>query len=155
MKKFLYSACMMLAVCAAFVSCQKDVETGHDPAENLYPQKDVVGVYEGQWCRTLDGVTDTIDGSLTLVAVDTAAFQVEVSVLCESISLTGTSVANIAQEGSHGYVFYNMSSSNGLGADNFRGRVQNDVATIDFKKSMRAGRFEKIFTFHFSGIKAE
>ena len=87
MKKILYSACMILAVCAAFVSCQKDVVTGHNPADNLYPQKDVVGVYEGQWCRTLDGVTDTIDGSLTLVAVDTAAFQVEVSVLCESISL--------------------------------------------------------------------
>lgn len=155
MKKFLYSASMLFAVCVAFVACQKDVVTGHNPADNLYPQKDVVGVYEGQWYRSLDGVTDTLDGSLTLVAVDTAAFQVEVSVLCDEISLTGTSIANIAQEGTHGYVFYNMSTTNGLRADNFRGRVQDGLATIDFKKSMRAGRFEKIFTFHFSGVKAE
>ena len=155
MKKCIYSACVLLSVCMAFVACQKDVITGHDPADNLYPQKDVDGVYEGQWYRSKDGVTDTLDGSMTLVAVDTAAFQVEVSVLCDAISLAGTSIANIAQEEEHGYVFYNMSASNGLGADNFRGRVQDDVITIDFKKSMRDGRFQKIFTFHFSGVKAE
>lgn len=173
MKKFLYSACMMLAVCAAFVSCQKDVVTGHNPAENLYPQKDVEGVYVGEW-QCIDKINEDTtysSGTMLLTAVD-SAFCVDVIITANEMELNCsglnslTSVANIAKEGENGYVFYNLSTQNGfnegfvVGNENqpigFRGRVINDDAMISYthtyKKSGR-GQKQKTFVYSFSGQK--
>lgn len=160
MKKFLYTAFMFFAMGATFVACREDAETGLNPAE-VDEQAQVAGTYEGEWMRVLD--TDTIVevGTLTLVPTD-SAWCVDVIVSCPAIGLDDglKSVANIAKEASYGFVFYNNSTENGLGANNFRGYVRydadnNEIATINFVKTVKSGRKSYDYTFSFSGSLTE
>lgn len=154
MKKFLYTAFMLLAIGATFVACSEDEETGLNPSKED-TQALAHGTYEGKWMRVLD--TDTLRGTGTITLAPTdSAYCVNVTIKSVELSLDATSVANIAQEGSHGFVFYNMSTSNGLGANNFRGYIRydeegNKVASINFVKNVRVGRKSYEYAHSFSG----
>lgn len=153
MKKILYSACMMLAVCAAFVSCQKDVVVGLEPATDN-PAEVLHGKsFRGQMVRSLDGVSDSLEAVLSIVDCDSIhGHCIDVTVSCSGLGVDGTSVANVASEDGYGYVFYNTSTANGLEATTgFRGRVSGDVATINFIKSVKAGFKKKDYSFSFQG----
>lgn len=154
MKKLLYAAFMLFAIGATMVACREDDETGFNPADED-TQVLVQGTYEGEWMRVLD--TDTLRGVGTIILTPTdSAYCVDVTIKCAELSLDATSVANIAQEGNHGFVFYNMSSKNGFGAINFRGYVRygedgNKVASINFVKNVKVGRKSYDYAHSFVG----
>lgn len=153
MKKFLYRASMLFAACVAFVACQKDVVTGHNPAEND-PAAALHGKsYEGLMVRSLEGASDTLEAVMSIVDSDSInGHCIDVTVSCPGLGVDGTSVANVASEDEHGYVFYNTSTANGLEATTgFRGRVAGDIATISFVKSVKAGFKKKDYSFSFQG----
>ena len=151
MKKILYSACMLLAVCAAFVSCQKDVLVGLEPATDN-PAEAIHGKsFKGLMVRTLNEKSDTLEAVMSFVDCDSIhGHCVDVTLSCSGLGVDGTSVANVASEDGYGYVFYNTSASNGLGAG-FRGRVMGNVATINFIKSVKVGFKKNDYAFSFQG----
>lgn len=152
MKKLLYSAFMLFAIAASFVACREDMETGLNPAENDHPELKVEGLYSGTWTRILDKDTVYEAGNLKLTPTD-SIYCVDVTVDCATFTLTETSVANIAQEGSHGFVYYNTSgAASGLGVS-FRGYVKGETATINFIKTIKSGRKSYEYKFAFSGEK--
>lgn len=162
MKKLIYIF-PLLAMIAMSWACKNDPIIDNTPITRS-PEKDVVGKYVGSWTRILDVDTVSMDNCYFELIAD-SSYYVDVKVYAaETVGLSEmVSVANIAQEGSHGYVFMNLGGeSNGLGTS-FRGRAfDNDesIAGVDsvmiaFVKTVKVGRKSYEYSFLYTGTKSQ
>lgn len=158
MKKTIYLTFVLSAVIAMLWSCGVESPVDNTPVTGT-PEKDVAGKYVGTWVRILDKDTTTMPDCYFELIAD-SSYVVDVKVYNASdVGLTEmVSVANIAQESYHGYVFSNMAGDkNGFGSS-FRGRAFDtdavagtDSVMIAFVKTVKVGRKSYEYQFSYTG----
>ena len=154
MKKFIYSMCAVIALGFAFVSCGDDDE---DEVINYTttPEQASAGTYSGTWTRTLNGVSETGSGTVTLSAGSTVGVT-NITFTCESFGLNGTSVANITNA-NHGFQFVQQITSdnpaNTVGSA-FAGQIDaNGNLITSLNVDQRNGRVLVTYVYTFAGSK--
>lgn len=161
MKKFIYSLFAVLTLSCALVSCgdddSSDAKIGGNPATAA------AGTYKGTWTVTLDSVSVTTPGTITVTATDSAytadfafaaeSFRMLVGTSQQTLSLDVTSVANIAYNGSTtSFDFSNSSTTTAIGQP-FAGKIFDGVVTTNFSLEQKAGRKKYTFNYAFVGQK--
>lgn len=157
MKKYIFLWACLSVMGFSLNSCKNDSLVDNTKVTGT-PEKDVAGMYSGTWTRILD--TDTVhveNCMIELLSTDSAYF-VDVKVYAATAAGLEEmlSVANIVQEGAHGYMFSNTAATaTGFGVS-FRGRVSaEDELLLNFVKTTRVGRKSYEYAFAFLGSKIE
>ena len=151
MKKIIFSFIAVLALGCGFTSCGSD---GDDNISYDKPAEEAsAGTYTGTFTRTLDGVDETFDGTVTLVSAGKTGVT-KVTFSCPGSSLNATSVANVWNS-KYDFQFMNQTASaeNGLGVS-FAGRItEAGVLTTSFTLTQKVGRKSYEYKYSFTGSK--
>ena len=153
MKKILYPLFMALALGFSFAACDDDDDDGGAGFANT-PEIEAAGVYSGTMSQVQDGQTDTLYAAGTLIIAPTdSAYCADITYDCSGdVTFNATSVANISHDNG-GFVFFNTSSSNGLGSS-FTGRIDGaGIVESSFDQRVRSGRVTYTYHYKFTGRK--
>jgi len=158
MKKFLYTALMLLSSVALMTSCGDDDDSA---VLSQTPAADVQGTYTGQLVisytdpTTQEPVVNTVDATIILSETENNAYAINVSLSSESDSRDG--VANISTM-SGSYPFCNKSTAEANTFGVFTGNVTGEVCTINYEAESTIkvkGRPRKVTTtYAFTGQKS-
>ena len=151
MKKILFSIIALLAVSCTFIACGSEGDEGYSYATTA--DKATEGTYTGTWTRTLDGVSTTFEGTVTLVSAGKTGVS-NITFSCPSTSLNATSVANV-WNAKNDFQFMNqtISDANGLGAA-FSGIIyESGSLTAGFTIKQTEGRKSYNYQYSFVGKK--
>ena len=153
MKKFLYTALMLLSSVALVTSCGDDDDSA---ALSQTPAADVAGTYAGELVTsytdptTQEEVVNTVDATVVLSENEKFSIGVDLSSTIDS----RTGVANISTM-SGSYPFCNKSTNDANTFGVFTGNVTGIVCTINYESEMTVkvkGRPRKVTTIYsFSG----
>lgn len=152
MKKILFSMIAALTLTCTFVACSDDDEDESYSYSTTADQA-TAGTYTGTWTRTLDGESETFDGTVTLASTGTAGAST-ITFSCPGSSLDATSVANVWNS-KRDFEFMNqtISAANGLGAA-FAGRItEAGQLTAAFTLTQKVGRKAYDYQYQFIGNK--
>ena len=152
MKKLLYSIIATLAFSCTLVACS-DSNDDESYTYSTSADQATAGTYTGTWTRTLDGESETFEGSISLSSAGKAGVS-NITFSCPGTSLDATSVANV-WNAKNDFEFMNqtVSPANGLGAA-FSGRISEDgVITAGFTISQKVGRKSYDYQYKFLGHK--
>lgn len=155
MKKILYSFMLLFVAALCFTACSDDDGDNGSAKMPSNPGQDIAGVYTGTWKSVNEktGAELTGEGTVTIVANDTAAYAAELSIAeCKAVSLAAVStMVNVTWSTDNVYRFYNSSLVNGLGVA-FSSTVNgSSMGEFSFKKESGAGRNKKTYVYTFSG----
>lgn len=161
MKKFIYSILAVLALCSTLVACGSD-DGDESISRSTSAEQASAGTYSGTFIRTLDGVTDSGSGTVTLAAGSSAGVtNVTINFTGTdskgaAITVSGSSPANITYA-NHGYQFVQQvtagNDANTLGTA-FAGTIdENGVMTLSLNVDQRNGRVLSTYIFAFTGNK--
>lgn len=151
MKKILFSFIAVLALSCTFVACSDDEDENYSYSTTA--DQATAGTYSGTWTRTLDGVAETFDGTITFASAGTAGVS-NVTFSCPGTSLDATSVANV-WNAKYDFQFMNQTTStaNGLGTA-FSGIISEDgQITVAFTLTQKVGRKAYDYQYQFAGNK--
>ena len=151
MKKIIFSFIAVLALGCGFTSC------GSDDDENISystsAEEASAGTYTGTFTRSLDGVDESFDGTVTLASAGKTGVT-KVTFSCPGSSLEATSIANV-WNAKYDFMFMNQTASaeNGLGAS-FAGQItEAGVLTTSFTINQKVGRKSYSYNYSFTGKK--
>lgn len=136
MKKFLYTALMLLSSVAMVTSCDDD---DNSASLSQTPAADVQGTYSGQLVisytdpETQEPVEKSVDATVELSETENNAYAVNVSLTSESDSRSG--VANIStMSGSYPFCNKGADAANTFGF--FAGEVTGKVCSLNYVSEM-------------------
>lgn len=154
MKKILFALFAVMAL--VLTSCKDKVEPV-DPGTPTNPEKTLAGTYTGTWTRTLDGVTETGQGTIVIAPTD-ERYICTVTISCPSlddsarpaINITGTDVANITPARTVFNAFGDAEKIAGV----FSGKISEaNELTMQFTRSIKEGRKTFTYSYTFEGVK--
>lgn len=158
MKKFLYTALMLLSSVTLTISCGDDDDS---VVLSQTPAADVQGTYTGQLVISyVDPTTQqevVINEDATVVTLEESQYIIGITFTSTSISKTG--VANISTlSGKYAYSNKSTDDANTFGAP-FTGEIIGNNLTLNFSEESTVrvnGRPRKVnTTYTFSGVKEE
>lgn len=162
MKKLLYCIFLSVALCVGFTACDDDDDPVAPTVDKYAVVSDVH--FNGEWMKILNADTVRGIGSMDMVMTDSVGGTcVDVFVEGTELGLTRTKfVANIVQEGFHGFRFSNTTPSK-FGFDSpIAGFVSLNSSmsdlengTVTFTKKVKSGRKTYEYKFIFNGVKTE
>lgn len=149
MKKIIFSFIAVLALGCGFTSCGSD---GDDNISYDKPAEEAsAGTYTGTFIRSLDGVEETFEGTITLASAGKTGVTT-VTFSSPAAQLEATSLANVWNS-KYDFQFMNQVDANGLGAS-FAGRItESGAITAYFTLSQKVGRKSYNYNYTFSGKK--
>ena len=132
--KLIYTLIAVFAT-VAFTACNDDNTTIYEVSAG----QGISGEYTGEWSKTLDGVTETAQGTMVFTTSDLGGNFANITVTSAALDIDMTSVVNVTHANGD-YIFTNTKDTNGFGTS-FMGRVYADgSATIYFVKVVKSGR---------------
>ena len=149
MKKIIFSLIAVLALGCGFTSCGSD---GDDNISYDKPAEEAsAGTYTGTFTRSLDGVDETFEGTVTLASAGKTGVTT-VTFSSTAAGLQATSLANV-WNAKYEFEFMNQVDANGLGAS-FAGRItEAGVLTTYFTINQKVGRKAYNYNYSFTGSK--
>lgn len=155
MKKFIYSALVVLTFSFTLIACGDD-NNDENINYSTTAEQASAGTYSGTWTRVGDdGKEENFSGTVTLTAGSTTGVT-SIAFSCPEAKLEATSLANV-WNAKYGFHFLNQISDNNadnkLGAP-FAGEIdENGVLVTSFTISQRSGRTLVKYNFSFTGKK--
>lgn len=149
MKKIIFSLIAVLALGCGFTSCGSD---GDDNISYDKPAEEAsAGTYTGTFTRSLDGVDETFEGTVTLASAGKTGVTT-VTFSSTAAGLQATALANV-WNAKYEFEFMNQVDANGLGAA-FAGRItEAGVLTTYFTINQKVGRKAYNYNYSFTGSK--
>ena len=152
MKKIILSFIAVLALGCGFTSCGSDGDDNISYSTSA--EEASAGTYTGTYTRELNGVVETLEGTVTLASAGKTGVTT-VTFSSTGAALQATSIANVWNS-KYDFQFMNQtaaSAENGLEAS-FAGRItEKGVLTAYFTKSQKVGRKAYNYNFTFTGSK--
>ena len=142
---------IILVAAVAMIACNKN----EDPVIHFdkTASEGIAGTYVGTWTRTLNGESESGEGTIVFAPCDSAqAYVCKVTATCADLSINSTGITNVIHS-DYEYVFYNNSEKPeaGFGAK-FSGRVYKDgSADMQYKMEQKVNKKKYTFNFSFEG----
>lgn len=145
----------MLTLSIGFTSCEDDEGGNSSYTIVSDPASVVAGTYTGTYTRTLDGVSETANGTITIAAGSSKEY---VNVTFEENKEFGVPQAtipcNIAQKGDSRFIIANGAGAKNALGTSFRLYVDNSKdLTANFLLTVKNGRKSYEYDFLFLGNK--
>jgi hypothetical protein len=152
MKKYIYIALALLSSSLGFTACGDDDEGG-DSNYNIVADAGaaVAGDYNGTYTRTLNGESESANGTITLAQADKPYYVNVTFKAVPELKMEETTVkANIVQKNDNLFIISNTAGTGNALGTSFRIYVENGKMQANFLLKQKVGRKEYEYTYVFA-----